>query len=288
MKKILLQLDTDSQPSVFDSVVAVDSQIDVLFRHHGVTPSNVVGLVHGCIFTRGPADLKNTAIFIGGSDTTAGEELLKTISKSFFGPMKVSVMMDSNGSNTTAAAAVIAAGRHIELSKSNAVILGGTGPVGQRIARLVIQQGAKATVCSRTIERAKAACQKIAFQTNQVDETSLIPAQVDSDEETLAAIENADVIFAAGAAGIELLSKSSQQKTPAKVMIDLNAVPPAGISGIEVTDKAIEHEGKICYGAIGVGGTKMKIHRAVLHQLFESNEQVFDAEQIFEVGQSLE
>ena len=30
------------------------------------------GLVHGAIFTRGPKDLKSTAIFVGGSDVSAG------------------------------------------------------------------------------------------------------------------------------------------------------------------------------------------------------------------------
>ena len=39
--RILLQLDTDPQPSVFDAVVAVDSGVDHLLRHHAVTPQNV-------------------------------------------------------------------------------------------------------------------------------------------------------------------------------------------------------------------------------------------------------
>ena len=34
---ILIQLDTDSQPSVFDGVVAVDSGVAHLFRHSGIT-----------------------------------------------------------------------------------------------------------------------------------------------------------------------------------------------------------------------------------------------------------
>ena len=55
--KILIQLDTDPQPSVFDAVVAVDAGVDHLFRHGGVTPENVRDLVYGALFTRGPADL---------------------------------------------------------------------------------------------------------------------------------------------------------------------------------------------------------------------------------------
>src|SRR4051794_31785411 len=75
MTKILLQLDPDPQPSVFDAVVAVDSGVSHLFRHAGVTPEAVRDLVHGALFTRGPDDLKNTAIFVGGSDVRAGEAI---------------------------------------------------------------------------------------------------------------------------------------------------------------------------------------------------------------------
>ncbi|MFO1000959.1 MAG: methylene-tetrahydromethanopterin dehydrogenase N-terminal domain-containing protein [Planctomycetaceae bacterium] len=84
MKSILIQFDTDPLPSVFDRVVAVDSNVEHLFSYGGVTPENVTGLVHGAIFTRGPADLKNTAIFVGGSDVSAGEALFR-IQKTFFG-----------------------------------------------------------------------------------------------------------------------------------------------------------------------------------------------------------
>ena len=69
-----------------------------------------------------------------------------------------------------------------------------------------------------------------------------------------------------------------------KVAVDLNAVPPLGIAGIEAMDKARERGGFVSYGAIGVGGTKMKIHKAALRKLFESNDQVLDAEEIYRLG----
>lgn len=69
-------MDTDPLPSVFDRVVAVDSGVQQLFSYGGVTPANVMALVHGCIFTRGPKDLNRTAIFVGGSDVAAGEQLV--------------------------------------------------------------------------------------------------------------------------------------------------------------------------------------------------------------------
>src|SRR5262245_39891222 len=107
--KILLQLDPDPQPSVFDGVVAVDAGVEHLFRHGGVAPAAVRDLVYGALFTRGPEDLKRTAIFVGGSDVRAGEAVLKAVAGAFFGPFRVSVLFDANGCNTTAAAAVLAA-----------------------------------------------------------------------------------------------------------------------------------------------------------------------------------
>ena len=60
--------------------------------------------------------------------------------------------------------------------------------------------------------------------------------------------------------------------------IDLNAVPPSGIGGLGVTDKAKPIGSGVGYGAIGVGGLKMKTHRAAIESLFTSNDRVLDAE----------
>ena len=109
MHKILLCLDSDPQPSVFDAVVAIDAGADQLLRHGNIKPDAVRDLVYGAMFTRGPSDLKNTAVFVGGFDVSAGEQLLAKTRECYFGPMRVSVMLDSNGANTTSAAAVLCA-----------------------------------------------------------------------------------------------------------------------------------------------------------------------------------
>ena len=116
--KILVQLDTDDQASVFDSVVAIDAGAEHLLRHQAITPENIRERVHGAIFTRGPDDLKHTALFVGGSDVARGEQVLAAIVASFIGPLRTSVMMDSGGANTTAAAAVLAAARHLDLASA--------------------------------------------------------------------------------------------------------------------------------------------------------------------------
>src|SRR5436190_17898128 len=127
-RTILIQLDSDAHPSVFDRVVAVDAGADEVFSYGGVRAETVRDLVHGAIFTRGPRDLKRTAIFIGGSDVHVGERLLEEVQKHMvpqFG-LRVSVMLDANGANTTAVAAVRAAANHLPLNVSKVLILAGT------------------------------------------------------------------------------------------------------------------------------------------------------------------
>ena len=102
-------------------------------------------------------------------------------------------------------------------------------------------------------------------------------------------MEEANVVFGCGAAGAELLNEAQLAGAQnLRVAIDLNAVPPAGLHGIAATDKAVERNGRIDYGAIGVGGLKMKIHRRCIASLFEQNDLFLDAEEAFEVGKQIE
>ncbi len=283
--KILLQLDPDPHPSVFDAVVAIDSGVDHLLQYHNIELDQVRELVHGAMFTRGPQDLHQTAIFIGGNDVAAGERLLEQVTKCFFATMRVSVLLDTNGANTTAAAAVLAAGQAVELRGSQATILAGTGPVGLRAARLLAGLGANVRLASRSIERAEAACQAILQKSSL---SGLTPIQAATSVETAAAIEGSQIVIAAGAAGVELLSAEIRyQSKSLQVAIDLNAVPPLGIAEINVMDKGQERGKVLCYGAIGVGGIKMKIHRAAIRKLFETNDQILDAEQVFALGRDI-
>ncbi|MCL6504365.1 MAG: bifunctional NADP-dependent methylenetetrahydromethanopterin dehydrogenase/methylenetetrahydrofolate dehydrogenase, partial [Pirellulales bacterium] len=200
--RILVQLDTDERPSLFDSVVAVDAGVQHLLRYCGVTPENVVPLVHGAIFTRGGDDLRCTAIFVGGSDVARAEAVLAAIRNTFFGPCRVSVMLDPNGANTTAAACVLAVAQHVELFQATAAVLAATGPVGQRVVRLLARQGAQVRVCSRNLARAEEICRRVAAQAAPA---RLEPWQTATAGETLAAMQGCQLVVAAGAAGVQLL-----------------------------------------------------------------------------------
>ncbi|MCC6511031.1 MAG: bifunctional NADP-dependent methylenetetrahydromethanopterin dehydrogenase/methylenetetrahydrofolate dehydrogenase [Pirellulaceae bacterium] len=287
-QRILIQLDPDRHASVFDAVVAIDSNVQHLLQYSDVEPESVRGLVHGAMFTRGPADLKNTAIFVGGSQVSAGEALFKAVRQSFFGPVRCSVMFDGNGANTTAVAAVLSAAKHLPLSGCRSVVLGGTGPVGGRVAKLMARQGSHVCLVSRDLAKAQSACEQILKQIGSTDQAAL-QACASSDQNALrVALGEAQVVFACGAAGVQLLNRDQLSACPKlKVVIDLNAVPPEGIEGISVMDKAVQRGERFDYGAVGVGGLKMKIHRAAIGKLFTCNDAVLDAEEIFAIGQSL-
>ena len=280
--KILIQLDPDPHASVFDAVTAVDSGIDHLLQYSSVELSQVRDLVHGAMFTRGPDDLRSTAIFIGGTNVASGEQLLKQVTDCFFGPMRVSVMLDANGANTTAAAAVLSAARHVDLSTATATVLAGTGPVGLRAARLLANAGAKVRVASRSLQRASEACEALA---KHAPAEQFQPVATDTSQQTAEALQGVQLVIAAGAAGVELIPADMlAQCDGLQVAIDLNAVPPLGIAEVKSTAKAVEVGGVICYGAIGVGGLKMKIHRAALQELFQRNDAVLDAQEIYDLG----
>ena len=209
-KKLLYQFDTDPLPAVFDNVVAYDGGADHITAYGGVTAANVGGLVEGAIFTRGPKDKKNTALFIGGGNMTAGQALLGAVQAKFFGKFRVSVMFDCNGSNTTAAAAVAWLAHGRLLRGKHAVVLAGTGPVGQRAAALLSSEGATVTITGRKLDAVQTATASIKSRFG-IDVQARAAA---TNEERAVAIAGAHIVLATGAAGITLLNRASGRSIP--------------------------------------------------------------------------
>jgi methylenetetrahydrofolate/methylenetetrahydromethanopterin dehydrogenase (NADP+) len=284
MKKLLFLLDTDPYPSVFDVVVGYDGGADHVAGYANVTPDTVGPLVDGTIFTRGGNDKKNTAIFVGGGDMAKGEALLKAVKKRFFGPFRVSVMLDSNGSNTTAAAGVALLAKAKALADKKAVVLAGTGPVGMRAAALLAKEGAEVALTSRSMQRAQDAARAIEARFGVKPK----PIEAVDDAARANAVKDAQIVFAAGAIGVQLLAAAAWQNNPnIEMLADCNAQPPLGIEGIEATDKGKERSGKLAFGALGIGGLKLKLHRGCIRHLFESAEQVLDAEEIYTLARAM-
>ena len=281
MKKLLLHLDTDPIPSAFDQAVAYDSNVDNIISYGGITRDNVTPHVHGMIFTRGGKNLKNSAIFIGGSNVPASELVGNAVKKAFFGPVSVSVMLDPNGSNTTAAAIVRKVMTDYDVTGKKVVIIG-SGPVGQRAALFLLKEGAsEVVITSRDITRSKA----IVHQMKEAYGIDVTPGEGRSDESVAALMKDAHVAIAAGPAGVCVIPETAWLNSDnLEVIADVNAVPPQGVEGLEVMDNGTEKSGIRFYGAIAIGNFKMKVHRGAIESLFESNDQFLDETTIYDIA----
>jgi methylenetetrahydrofolate/methylenetetrahydromethanopterin dehydrogenase (NADP+) len=284
MKRLLLLLDSDPMPNAYDIIVGYDGGADHIVSYGGITPDNVGALIDGAVFTRGSSEKKHTAMFVGGANMAAGEALLAAITKRFFGNFRVSVMLDSNGSNTTAAAGVAQIAKAIPFAGKKVVVLAGTGPVGLRAAALFGKEGAQVSLTSRDKQRATAACRLIQARFG----VSPIPLEAIDNDARGATIRGADIVFAAGAIGVELLEERHwRDERTIELIADCNAQPPLGVGGIDATDKGNTRQQKLTFGALRIGGLKLKVHRACIGQLFESSDQVLDAEQIYALAKSM-
>ena len=285
MHKLLLQLDSSRLPSVFDRVVAYDGGADEVMSYGGVVEADVRDLIHGCIFTRGPKDLKNTAVFVGGADIAVGEQLLAAATKAMFKPFTVSAMLDSNGSNTTAVAAVAKMVKAVgDVRGKRVLIVAGTGPVGIRAAGLFAKAGADVCITSRKADAGERARELVLKRFGGTVRAIAMPDAT----EAIRACERAELILNAGPAGVMLVPKQAWASRPGlKLIADVNAVPPLGIEGVDVMDDGVTKEGVVCFGALAIGNLKMKVHKACIARLFERNDLVLDAETIADVAREL-
>jgi methylenetetrahydrofolate/methylenetetrahydromethanopterin dehydrogenase (NADP+) len=287
VKKVLLQLDTDQHPSPFDAIVAEDAGVDVLLSHGSVTPEAVRDLVQGAFFTRGPGDLSSMAVWVGGSDVAAGEKILEEVQAAYFGPFRVSAMLDSDGCNTTAATAIAQIAKDRDLRGRRAVILG-VGPVGLRSATLLMQEGCEVLAVTIPADvlgtdsyrrpRGLAVAERLGIEARETADRA----------EMEAALEGANIVLAAGPAGVQLLRQEAWSASPTiELLADYNAAEPLGIEGVEAGDDLVEREGKLVLGALGIGGRKMKTHKACVRRLFERNDLVLNADGVYAVAKEI-
>ncbi|ATW24042.1 methylenetetrahydrofolate dehydrogenase [Candidatus Formimonas warabiya] len=286
MKKILIHLESDAKASVFDQITAYDAGVDQVIAYGGVQVEEVPNLVYGAMFTRGGEGLRHSAIFIGGTHVPAAERLMKKVLDTFFGDVRVSVMFDANGSNTTAAALVRKITQGRDLKDKKALVLAGTGPVGIRGAILLAREGCEVLLSSRQLSRA----QEVSEHILEHHGIPVTPVEIATQEDVSQALSQGIHIAACcGAPGVRVLDQKTWSTAPAlEIIADINAVNPLGVEGMKVTDNGKEREGKIFYGAIAIGNFKMKVHRAAVQALFQSNHQVLDFSSIYELARNME
>jgi methylene-tetrahydromethanopterin dehydrogenase len=279
---ILHMLTTAKNLSPFDVNMALDAGWVSALPYINVEPSEVQGLVQDAIFSRSPKNLKRTGIFIGGRDTKQAMDMLKMAKRSMFPPFEVSVFADPSGAFTTAAGMVAAVERELmskfdtTLEGKNILVLGGTGPVGQVVAVIAAQGGANVKLIGRQLDKAQA----IADMCNNEFGDGKIHIEAGADADKADYIKTTDVVFATGAAGIELLSAELIAAAPQlKVAADANAVPPAGIAGVDAFHNGTPIEGStsgaVGLGAMAIGNIKFQTQVLLLKQMISSEKPVY-------------
>jgi methylenetetrahydrofolate/methylenetetrahydromethanopterin dehydrogenase (NADP+) len=282
MKQILIQLDTDSHPSPFDAIAAYDAGVDVVLDFGQATAENLDGIVQGAIFPRGPEGLANTTFWVGGSNVRDGEAVFEAARKLFFEPFSPSIMLDSDGSNTTAAAGVALVRGAVELKGSRAAVIG-VGPVGLRTAELLRREGAEVTMLTFPPDVFEGEYRR-ASGVSVAEEAGFEVVEPGSSDELDAALAGHVAVFAAGPAGTQILRRSGWAREGVEVVVDYSAAEPVGVEGVERDDELKDEDGVKKLGALAVGGPKMKVQKRCVQAMFETKGTVLDLMGVYDVA----
>ncbi len=278
-RSILHMFDPMPQNSPFDVNMALDAGFDMLVPYNNVRLDSIHRLVQDAIFSRGPSGVRKTAIFIGGRDLNLAMNMLNTSKLAMVPPFEISVLTDPSGAFTTAAALVALVEKQLQekhnlkLKGCNAVVFGGTGPVGVATGVIASLAGANTTIVDHL---SVGAATDLADEFNRLCGSSLTGAVASSDQEKITLISDADIIFCTAKAGIQVISPDVLKTAKLlKVAGDVNAVPPPGIAGIKSKDHgeplihAAELTNAVGVGPLAVGNIKYKLQHALLKKLLE-------------------
>ncbi len=272
---ILFFLDTDKRASPFDICMAYDAGFSVVIPYENVTPEDAKRIVQDAIFSRDPKGIKHTCFFIGGKDMEKAEEILKVARDSMFPPFEASTIIDPGGAYTTAAAMIAKVEDALTRSKlgnlkDKRCAIFGTGAIGRVAAILLAHLGCDVMIVSPNPERADgdeyvANLSNLLRSKYGVDVGGVFAP---TSSKKVEVIERADVIFCASVAGIRIISKEMLNEIKlAKVIADINAVPPLGVEGIKLEDDMREIAlGIFGIGALTIGRLKYKLEREILKE----------------------
>jgi methylene-tetrahydromethanopterin dehydrogenase len=260
--------------SPFDVNMAADAGF-VIASYTNIALKDVSALTQDAMFSRAPDDAAKTCLFIGGRDALLALDMLDAAKASMFPPFQISVFADPSGAFTTAAAMIACVERRLQakgagLAGATVAVFGAKGVVGGIVGLIAAEAGAKVTLVAH-------------------DESGVVPAKAgefakrfgrqlavaygNTEAARRAALETADVVLAAGRAGLQILSLSELASARRlKVAADINAVPPPGIEGVDVSADGAPIPGTsgVGIGALAIGGVKFQVQHALLRRIYDA------------------
>jgi methylene-tetrahydromethanopterin dehydrogenase len=273
-KNILHMLTPLRHMSPFDVNMALDAGFDSATPYTGVTLDDITPLVQDAMFSRSPRDAVRTGVFIGGKDAVLALDMLEQLRKTLLKPFEISAFADPAGSFTTAAAMVACVEKILKQKKAKAlgqtkvVIFGATGPVGYTSGVIAASDGADVTLAGRELSRLKAKADEI----KQRFCLEVHAVQAKTPEEISAALAGKEIALCAAAAGVQVLSAT--MLAAAKCLLvaaDVNAVPPAGIEGLDPMANGVELAGGVLgIGPLAIGNVKYKTESGLFQRMANS------------------
>ncbi len=293
-KHILHMLSPLPQVSPFDVNMALDAGFDAVIPYAGVEAKQVTGLVQDAIFSRPPKLGVKTGMFIGGKDALAALDMLDAAKKAMVPPFVVSLFADPAGSFTTAAAMVARVERVLkkdfgrDFKGVKVAVFGATGVVGFASGVIAALEGANVTLAGHDgIARVGRSAEEIARRFGATVE----PADASTDALKQQVVQEAEVVFSAARAGVQVLNKAQLGRASRLlVAADVNAVPPPGIEGLDAQADGVplgvgQARG---IGALAVGGTKYRTEFGLFRRMIEAEKPVsFDFRDAFALAREL-
>ena len=293
-KNILHMVTPNKQVSPFDVNMALDAGYDAVLTYANVTVAEVTALVQDAIFSRPPKVGARTGMFFGGKNASVALDMLATAKKALVPPFGISFFADPAGSFTTAAAMVACVEKLLKDKKNRPLkglkvaVFGATGVVGYAAGVIAALEGSDVTLIGYDgIKRVSDSAKEIKTRF-KVD----VHAADGSDDSKKSAILAAtEAALCAGRAGIQVLS-AAQFAAAKRLLIaaDVNAVPPAGIEGLEMQASGgeITPNGTLGLGPLAIGNIKYKTEFGLFQKMISATKPMqFDFRGAFELAREL-
>ena len=293
-KNILHMVTPTKHISPFDANMALDAGYDAVLTYSNVTLDDITGLVQDSIFSRPPKTGVRTAMFFGGKNASLALDMLTKARKALVPPFGMSFFADPAGSFTTAAAMVACVERILKekhqrrLDSLKLAIFGATGVVGYAAAVIAALERSSVTIVGYDgIKRVTDSANEIRTRFN----VEVRPADGSDDSKKTAILKENEAVLCAGRAGVQILSKARLAgATNLLVAADVNAVPPAGIEGLDMqaNGDALTPNGTVGLGPLAIGNIKYKTEFGLFQKMIAATKPVqFDFRDAFVLAREL-
>jgi methylene-tetrahydromethanopterin dehydrogenase len=279
-KNILHMVTPTKHISPFDANMAVDAGYDAVLTYSNVTLDDITGLVQDSIFSRPPKTGVRSAMFFGGKNASLALDMLTKARKALVPPFGMSFFADPAGSFTTAAAMVACVERILKekhqrrLESLKLAIFGATGVVGYAAAVIAALERSSVTIVGYDgINRVTDSANEIRTRFN----VEVRPADGSDDSKKTAILKENEAVLCAGRAGVQILSKAQLAgATNLLVVADVNAVPPAGIEGLDMqaNGDALTPNGTVGLGPLAIGNIKYKTEFGLFQKMIAATKPV--------------